>query len=384
MWMKRVFIVGCGITGAVIARELANVGYKVKIIDKRDHIGGNMYDYVDEYGILIQRYGPHAFHTKKKELFDYVSKYERWDKYKLVCGATINGMCTPTPFNFKTIDQFFSKSDAERIKKEICSTFPNRDTITVVEALKSENKIIRDYAQFLFDNDYSLYTAKQWGISPSEIDSSVLKRVPLRLNYEEGYFDDGYQVMPHTSFTKFFDNLLNHPNIDIELNVNALNVIAIKDDKMFIKKEPTDYLIVYTGPIDELFSHLFGKLPYRSLHFEFKHKSEGQIQSYPVVAYPQEKGYTRITEFNKLPYQQCHGTTYAVEYPLQYVNGSDAEPYYPILTEESKKIYSLYEAKAKTIKNLFICGRLGGFKYYNMDQALEEALNVSKRIIKTN
>lgn len=379
--MKHVLIVGCGITGAVIARELANNGYKVKIIDKRNHIGGNMYDFVDEYGILIQRYGPHIFHTKKKELFDYVSQYERWDGYKLMCGAEINGICTPTPFNFKTIDQFFSESDAEKIKKEIGITFPNKNTVTVVEALNSGNKIIQDYAQFLFDNDYSLYTAKQWGISPSKIDSSILKRVPLCLNYEEGYFDDEYQVMPHTSFTKFFENLLNHQNIDIELGVNALSILTIKDDKIFIKGEISDCLTVYTGPIDELFGNLFGKLPYRSLRFDFRHEDVGQIQSYPVVAYPQEEGYTRITEFNKLPKQQCRGTTYAVEYPLQYENGSDAEPYYPILTEESKKIYGRYENKAKTIKNLLVCGRLGSFKYYNMDQALEEALNVVQYII---
>ena len=200
-------IVGCGLSGAVIARHLAEKGKKVEIWERRDHIGGNMYDHVDDHGILVQDYGPHTFHTKEKYLFDYMCRYEQWSDYKLTCGAVWNDTYTPTPFNFTTIDKFFDKQKAQTLKAKLTKVYEGRPTATVVEVLENEDDDIRAYAQYLFDNDYAPYTAKQWGVSPSEIDTSVLKRVPLRFSYDEGYFDDAYQVMPVHSFTEFFRNL---------------------------------------------------------------------------------------------------------------------------------------------------------------------------------
>ena len=307
-------IVGCGLSGAVIARHLAEKGKKVEIWERRDHIGGNMYDHVDDHGILVQDYGPHTFHTKEKYLFDYMCRYEQWSDYKLTCGAVWNDTYTPTPFNFTTIDKFFDKQKAETLKAKLTKVYEGRPTATVVEVLENEDDDIRAYAQYLFDNDYAPYTAKQWGVSPSEIDPSVLKRVPLRFSYDEGYFDDAYQVMPVHSFTEFFRNLLNHENITVRTGVEALERITVKDNKLYVDGEPYNNILVYTGALDELFSEKYGRLPYRSLRFEYKYTDKDSLQDAPVVAYPQEKGFTRITEYKKIPVQNVKGSTYAVEY----------------------------------------------------------------------
>lgn len=365
----------------VIARELAEKGYKVKILEKRDHIGGNMYDFVDEHGILVHKYGPHTFHTKKKALYDYICKYGEWDEYHLTCGAEINGICTPTPFNYQTIDDFYPKEEASVIKDEIEKAFPGQKTVSVVEALNCGNEYVREYAQFLFDNDYRLYSAKQWGIPPEKIDSSVLKRVPLRFNYDEGYFDDAYQVMPHNSYTSFFERLLDHNNITLELGVDALKHIKIVNEGLYLDGDKICYPVVYTGALDELFQHCYGELPYRGIRSEWKYTQMDSLQKYAVVAYPQEKEIARIIEYKKLPVQNVQGTTYEVEYSIPYTPGEDnCEPCYPVLIDISQKNYSRYRMMADKISNLYICGRLANFKYYNMDQALETALEVAKSI----
>lgn len=378
--MKQALIVGCGLSGAVIARELAEKGYKVQILEKRNHIGGNMYDHVDEHGILVHNYGPHTFHTKKKELFDYMCKFSEWEEYHLTCGAEINGICTPTPFNYHTIDDFYTKEDALNLKREIEQTFPGQATATVVETLNCGNTTVEGYAQFLFDNDYSLYSAKQWGCKPSEIDPSILKRVPLRFNYDVGYFDDEYQVMPKVSFAHFFEKLLDHKNIEVCLNTDALEYLKIDGKNLYYMEDKVDYPVIYTGPLDELFQCCYGELPYRSLRFEWKYEEIDSFQDMPVVAYPQAPDFVRIIEYKKLPVQNVNGTTYEVEYSLPYKAGEKNEPYYPLLTEESQSRYEQYKSLADNVNNLYLCGRLGNFKYYNMDQALEAALNVLNNI----
>lgn len=367
-------VVGCGLTGSVIARCMAERGKHVEIWERRDHIGGNMYDYVDEHGFLVQKYGPHTFHTNKKFLYDYMCRFEQWQDYKLTCGAVWNGKYTPTPFNFSTIDTFFPEKKAKLLKEKLKAAYAGREFATVVEVLENPDPDIRGYAEYLFQNDYAPYTAKQWGVSPAEIDPSVLKRVPLRFSYGEGYFDDSYQVMPIHSFTRFFENLLGHPNITVKLGVNALDRLSVSSDSLLLDGVNTTIPVIYTGALDELFGHIYGRLPYRSLRFEWKYTERDSVQLAPVVAYPQEKDYTRITEYKKLPAQNRPGSSYAVEYPLPYQDGTYMEPYYPILTEASQKQYAQYRELADRIPSLIPCGRLADFKYYNMDQALEAAL----------
>lgn len=371
-------IVGCGLTGGVIARSMAEKGKRVLVLERRAHIGGNVYDYIDEHGFLVQKYGPHTFHTTKRALYDYMCRFEEWDDYKLTCGAVIDGKCTPTPFNFQTIDDFYSPNEAEELKAHIRAAFGDRLTATVVEVMSHSDPLISGYAKFLFDKDYSLYTAKQWGISPSEIDVSVLERVPLRFSYDVGYFDDEFQVMPKHSFSRFFENLLAHKNITVKLGVNALEHIKIVGDEIYINGTATKIPVVYSGALDELFEYRFGELPYRSLSFEWKYEDKASVQDMPVVAYPQADRFTRITEYKKLPIQMKNGSSYAVEYPLKYDHLEHTEPYYPVLTGKSRKQYAKYRDLADTVKGLYCCGRLGDFKYYNMDQALENALKLCR------
>ena len=374
-------VIGCGLSGAVIARHLAEQGKQVSIWERRAHIGGNMYDYVDEHGFLVQKYGPHTFHTRKKELYDYMLRFEDWQDYKLTCGAVWDGKYTPTPFNFTTIDTFFSHEQAERLKNKLQTAYAGRENDTVVEVLEHDDPDIRGYAEYLFRNDYAPYTAKQWGVSPSEIDPSVLKRVPLRFSYDEGYFEDPYQIMPAHSFTRFFQTLLDHPNIHIELGVEALERIQVSDGQLYVDGNRWDEPLVYTGALDELFGGIFGRLPYRSLRFEWKYTEADSVQDAPVVAYPQEAGYTRITEYKKLPFQARPGSSYALEFPLPYQEGASLEPYYPVLTEKSQIQYKKYFELVSAVPNLICCGRLADFKYYNMDQALERALGVCQSLL---
>lgn len=369
-------VVGCGLSGCVLARHLAEQGKKVVIWERRDHIGGNMYDYVDEHGFLIQKYGPHTFHTKEKDLFDYMCRFEQWRNYKLTCGAVWDGKYTPTPFNFTTIDTFYPVEQANILKEKLLKAFSGKESATVVEVLSHPDADIRGYAEYLFQNDYAPYTAKQWGISPSEIDPSVLKRVPLRFSYDEGYFNDPFEVMPKHSFTKFFENLLDHPNIQVQLGIEALEHLSVQKGALLLDGEKTSIPVIYTGALDELFGCVYGRLPYRSLRFEHMYSEKESVQNAPVVAYPQEEGYTRITEYKKLPIQEGTGSSYALEYPLPYREGGGMEPYYPVLTEESQNIYAQYKKLADQIPNLVYCGRLADFKYYNMDQALRRALDL--------
>ena len=379
--MKKIIIVGCGLCGGVIARECAEAGFKVTIIEKRNHIAGNLFDYKDRYGILVHKYGPHTFHTNKKEIFEYIKKFSDWEEYHLTCGAVINGTCTPTPFNFKTIDDFFNVHDAQNIKAHLLDNYKNQNSATVLELLKHKDPVIRDYASFLFKNDYSLYTAKQWGIPPEQVDPSILKRVPIKFDYGVGYFEDKYQYMPKESFFDFFNNLINHPNVNIILNTNANNYIKIIDNKIYYRNSILNCPLVYTGAVDELFNYSEGILPYRSLKFKFIHEDIESKQQMPVVAYPQEPEYTRITEYTKLPIQKGKGTTYAIEYPQQYDSSNKNEPYYPLLTTESINNYERYLQKSQKIPNLYLCGRLAEYKYYNMDQVIEAALRLAKKII---
>ena len=376
-------VIGCGLTGSVITRSLAeNLNKKVVIWDRRNHLGGNMYDYYDDHNILVHKYGPHTFHTNNKALYDYICKYAEWKNYKLTCMAQIDGIFTPTPFNFKTIDDFFTKEKAIELKNRIKKVFGNKKVVTVVEVLNCKDEKIREYANFLFKKDYSLYTAKQWGVPAEKIDPSILKRVPLRFSYCTGYFDDKYQVMPKTTYLDFFKNLLNHPNIEVKLEIEALEHLNINSsNKILIDGKEVTIPVIYTGALDELFNNCYGKLPYRSLKFEWKYEDIDSKQEAPVVAYPQAENFTRITEYKKLPYQDVKGTTYAIEYSLPYNNKLGMEPYYPVITQDSITMYNKYLKLARSIHNLFIAGRLANFKYYNMDQALERALYISKKII---
>ena len=376
-------IAGAGLSSAVFARLMAERGNKILVLERRNHIGGNIYDEKDKTGIIVQKYGPHIFHTQIEVVHEFVSRFAVWKPFKLQCEVSMCGKSTPSPFNFKTIEQFYNAMHANKLKDALKREYPDRETVNIVELLDSKVDIIREYAQMLFDNDYSLYTAKQWGLKPSDIDVSVLKRVPVRLDYQSMYFTDKYEYMPVGGFTNFINNVFNHENIEVRTNEDALSYIELTEDAIVFKRlEVTDDCkFVYTGALDELFAYKFGELPYRSLRFEYKTLNEDSYQNAPVVAYPQEPGYTRVTEYKKLPVQDIHGvTTIAYEYPIKYSVHSESDPYYPIPTEESAIQYASYKELADKIQNLILCGRLADYKYYNMDLAINAVIEKIKKI----
>ncbi|MDE6969951.1 MAG: UDP-galactopyranose mutase [Eubacterium sp.] len=378
-----VIIAGCGLSGAVCARELADIGKRVIILERRDHIGGNMYDYTNKDGILVHKYGPHTFHTNNQMLYEYMCRYSEWNDYRLTCGAVMNGKYSPVPFNFDTIDIFYGKEKAKSIQHSLRKAYPDRKTVPVLELLQHSNPLIREYAEFLYENDYSLYTAKQWGVAPKEISPGVLKRVPVRLDNRTGYFEDTWQVMPEVSYADFYAKLLDSPNIEVRLNTDARSKISLDETSGSIRYNGKVFqgYVIYTGPTDELFQMKYGSLPYRSLKFVWKTEQIKSFQMDPVVAYPQAEGYTRITEYTKLPVQDVGNiTVYAIEYPVPYKEGKSVEPYYPVLTDQSQKQYQKYRKLADRYKKLYLCGRLADFQYYNMDQALEKALHTADKI----
>lgn len=376
-------IVGAGLSGCVIARLLAdNYDKKILILERRDCIAGNLYDEKDEVGILIQKYGPHIFHTNSDIVYDFINKYHKWTPFLLNCKVFMKGQYTPSPFNFTTIDQYYTIHDATTLKDALLTYYPNRETVTIVELMESSETLIKDYANFLFDSDYSLYTAKQWGISPSEIDISVLKRVPVRIGYVDRYFSDKYQCMPQGGFTSFISSILNHRNITIKTGIDGLDNFDICENTIDFKdlNVSEGCTLVYTGAIDELFNYCYGPLPYRSLEFKYNTYNKDKFQSAPVVVYPEDPEYTRITEYKQLPVQEIYGvTTVAVEYPRPFNLNSNFERYYPTPTTKSEELFLKYKEKANKMENLMLCGRLADFKYYNMDQAILRCIQLFQK-----
>ena len=374
-----VLIIGCGLTGCVVARYFAeHKNKKVLILEKRDHIGGNMYDYIDKNGVRVHRYGPHVFHTNTPKLMQYMETYSEWNDFPIRCQVYMKGKVTPSPFNYKTIDDYFSKSYAERLKLEIEREYPGRDKATIVELLQSQNNIIREFANFLYESDYSLYTAKQWGISPDEIDVSVLKRVPVLFSYKDGYFDDKYQKGPSAGYVKSFENLIDHENIKYILGVDSKNFLSIKGDSVYWDDTKLEIPVIYTGAMAGLLNYKYGKLPYRSLKFVWNTETKSHHQQAALVAYPEAEGYTRITEYNFFPNQvkESEYSSLAYEYPVMCGKDNDIEPYYPVLTTGIMQLFEKYKQEISKFHNLYLCGRLAEFKYYNMDQALQSALNM--------
>lgn len=377
-------VAGAGLSGSVIARRMAEKGKKVLVVERRKHLAGNLYDEMDATGIRVQKYGPHTFHTNDEEVFRFVERFADWKPYTLRCEVNMLGISTPSPFNFKTIDQFFPQQKADAVKDRLLRLFPGRESVTILELMESGDQLVREYSAFLFENDYRPYTAKQWGLKPEEVDHSVLRRVPVRLDYRDSYFTDKYESIPAEGFSGFIGNMLSHPLITI-VHDDIRNRIELRDagHRILFRATPAteECRLVYTGPLDELFGYRYGLLPYRSLRFEETTLGEDSFQPAAIVAWPQKEHFTRITEYKKLPVQEIPGVTLIVkEYPLAYRVGGDEEPYYPVPTADSALQYAKYLEEARRYGNLYLCGRLADFKYYNMDQAVRRALDLSNTL----
>lgn len=356
-------IVGAGFAGATLAERLASkLNKKVLIIDKRSHIGGNAYDCLDKTGILIHQYGPHIFHTNAERIFEYLSKFTKWRPYEHRVLAHVDDKLLPIPINLTTLNKLYNLN----MSSQEAEVFLKSKAEPVEKIITSADVVISKVGIDLYEKFFRGYTRKQWGLDPSELDKSVTARVPIRTTDDDRYFNDSIQYMPLEGYTKLFEKMLNHTNITIQLNTEFKSI-----------KTEIDYEhIIYTGSIDEFFDYCYGKLPYRSLKFEHKTFNMETYQPVAVVNYPSEEiEYTRITEYKYLTGQKHPQTSLSWEFP-----SNTGDPFYPIPRPENQELYKKYEELASKVKNVIFIGRLGSYRYYNMDQVVGQALAVYNRI----
>ena len=356
-------IVGAGFAGSVLAERLANgSGKKVLICDRRPHIAGNAFDYYNDEGILIHKYGPHIFHTNSREVFEYLGRFTEWREYQHRVLAMVDGMLVPIPINLDTINKLYGLNLTSFEVEE----FFEKVAEPVEHVRTSEDVVVSKVGRELYQKFFRNYTRKQWGLDPSELDASVTARVPTRTNRDDRYFTDTYQAMPRHGFTRMFENMLDSPNIKIMLNC---------DYREIVKDIPFRDMI-YTGPVDAFFDYRYGKLPYRSLEFKHETHDAEQFQPAPVVNYPNEQLYTRVTEFKYLTGQEHRKTSIVYEFPQ-----AEGDPYYPIPRPENAELYAKYKTLADARTDVHFVGRLATYKYYNMDQIVAQALTEYGKIV---
>jgi UDP-galactopyranose mutase len=356
-------VVGAGFAGSVMAERLAaGSGKRVLIIDKRPHIGGNAYDEYDEHGILVHKYGPHIFHTNARDVFEYLSRFTEWRPYHHRVRACVDGQLVPIPINLDTINQLYGTSyDSFQVEGFYASIAEPREPVKT-----SEDVVVSKVGRQLYEKFFRNYTRKQWGLDPSELDATVIARIPVRTNRDDRYFTDTYQAMPRHGFSRMFARMLAHPNIKIMLNTDYREIVGVIPYRE----------VIFTGPIDEFFDFRFGRLPYRSLEFKFETVSAAQLQPVAVVNYPNDNTYTRVTEIKQITGQEHPMTTLITEYPK-----AEGDPYYPVPRAENAAMYQQYQQLAEATEGVHFVGRLATYRYYNMDQVVAQALATYARMV---
>ena len=357
-----VLVIGAGFSGSVVAREIADAGFQVCLIDKRGHIGGNAFDELDAQGVLIHRYGPHIFHTNSERVFKYLSRFTEWRAYEHRVLGVVNGKKYPFPINRETLNQLYGID----LDEASAAAFFERAREPRDPVRSSEDVVLNSVGRDLYEKFFLNYTRKQWGMEPSELKAGVAARIPVRTNTDDRYFTDSFQSIPLQGYTRMFERMLDHPNISVELEVDFLEI-----------KSRSDFAhVVYTGPVDAYFDHCFGPLPYRSLRFEHEHLAETEwFQQVGTVNYPNDHAYTRITEFKHLTGQQHNGTSIVREYPQ-----AEGDPYYPIPSDDSEALFKRYQELAEAEIGVTFVGRLAEYRYYNMDQVVAAALVAAQRL----
>jgi UDP-galactopyranose mutase len=355
-------VVGAGFAGSVVAERLARkFNKKVLICDKRDHIAGNAYDFLNEDGLLIHKYGPHIFHTNSAQVFDYLSTFTEWRKYEHRVLAQVDGKLVPIPINLDTVNRLYGLSLKEDELEGYFSSVAER----CASVRTSEDVVVGRVGRDLYEKLFRGYTRKQWGLDPSQLDAQVTARIPVRTNRDDRYFTDTFQAMPLHGYTRMFEKMLAHPNIKIMLGTDFREV----------QRTVPFRSLVFSGPVDEYFNYQYGKLPYRSLQFKHETHDQAQFQSAPVINYPNDHDYTRITEFKYLTGQAHPKTSIVYEFPQ-----AEGDPYYPIPRPENAELYKKYEALAEAESKVHFVGRLATYKYYNMDQVVAQALTLVSKL----
>ncbi len=358
------FVIGAGFAGSTVARVLAEAGRRVLLIDRREHLAGNAYDEPDEHGLLIHRYGPHIFHTNSSEVFGWLSRFTEWRPYEHRVRSVVGDKLLPFPINRDTLNQLYDLD----LDEEGARRFLEQARQPQEEIRNSEQLVLDAVGRDLYEIFFRGYTRKQWGMEPSELKAGVAARIPVRTDSDDRYFTDRHQAMPRDGYTRLFECMLDHPNIEVELGVDFF---AIRD-------RVSAQHIVYTGPIDAYFDYRFGRLPYRSLAFEHEHHPDREwLQPVATVNYPDESvPFTRITEFKHMTGQSHSGTSIVREYPR-----GEGDPYYPVPSDANEALYQRYKALAEKEPQVTFLGRLAQYRYYNMDQVVAAALKTGRRLV---
>lgn len=367
-------IVGSGFSGSTMARLIAEkLDEKVVVVDKKDHIAGNSYDYRDENGIMIHKYGSHIFHTNNEKVWTFLKQFTDFNTYMHEVVGILDGIEAQIPFNFNTLYQVFPETLAKRLEEKLLKEFEYNKKVPILEFQKQDDEDLKFLAEYVYEKIFLNYTTKQWGVSPKDVDDAVTARVPVYLSKDNRYFQDKYQGIPLEGYTKVVEKMLDHPNIEVVLN---------KDFAEF-KKENSDLVknarIFYTGSIDEFFDYKFGKLPYRSVNFKFETHNREFYQTHACINYPNNYDFTRIHEYKHYLNDKSEKTVIAKEYSEFFELGKN-ERYYPIASEENAKLYQKYLDEAKNLKDVYFLGRLGDYKYYNMDLAVARAIELFEEV----
>lgn len=376
-------VIGSGIAGSVAARKLAEEGNRqVLVLERRNHVAGNCYDKEDEYGVLMHVYGPHIFHTNLEDVFEYFSRFTEWTFFPHEVVAQVGDEQLPIPFNLNTLHMIYDKEKADLLEKKLVEAYGEGSRVPIMKLRESQDKDVREIADFVYENVFLRYTMKQWGQTPEEISPEVTGRVPVLISYDNRYFQDKYQGVPKNGFTPMIEKMLDHPNIKVETGVDAATRLEFKEDAIYFDGKVFEGEVIFTGALDELFGFRYGRLPYRSLRFDFEHLDKEDFQGHSVVNYTVSEDFTRITEFKHLTRQQdAKGTTIVREYPFAYTGAEGEIPYYAILNEENEALYGKYAQDASRYGNMFCLGRLAEYKYYNIDAMAKKALELADKII---
>lgn len=364
-----IVVIGAGISGSVLAERYASIGKKVLVIEKRDHIGGNCYDYYNEHGLLVSKYGAHLFHTDYPDVWEYVHRFSDWLPYQHKVLARVDGHLVPVPVNITTVNTIFGLNIQ---CEEEMKCWLGENQIRFENPANGEEAALSRVGPVLYEKIFKTYTKKQWDRYPSELDASVLNRIPVRTNFEDRYFTDLCQGQPKYGFTRMFRKMLAHPNICVKLNTDYFSV----------RKQLKNYQkLFYTGPIDRFFDFKYSirdKLEYRSIDFEMETLEQEYYQENSVINYPslEDGAFTRIVEYKHITGQNHPSTTISREYTTDITDPVNQEPYYPILNPKNQEIFNLYRRAAEQLKGIYFVGRLANYKYFDMDDAFKNALDL--------
>lgn len=363
-------VVGCGLSGAIVAEQIATrLNEEVLILDRRDHIGGNVYDYKDS-GITVHKYGPHVFHTNDSHVWKYLSDFTEWHRFMYKVKAYIDGNEVPLPFNLNSLYQLFSPNMASRLENSLIQAYGYNSRIPILELQRAKDSNLNFLADFVYRKVFLGYTSKQWSVKPEELDFSVSARVPVVVSRDDRYFNDKYQGIPINGYTEMVANIIDHPNIKVELGTDYLK----------IKEEITADRIFYTGAIDEYFDYCYGRLPYRSLDIRFMRFEKEYFQSAAQINFPDNFDYTRSVEYKHYLNEKSSSTIVSFEFPEPFQIGKN-ERFYPIPNVENDVLFQRYKRLSFEEGGVVFLGRLGDYKYYNMDQVVKNALNLISPLV---